>query len=59
MTEVIRRQKRYQIDVLIESDRDQEQLAMFIEGVLKQQGWHFRVKELSLNEVLPHGSVLR
>jgi hypothetical protein len=46
-----RRQKRYRLDVLVESDRDEEQLAMFIEGVLAQQIWHFEVKDLALYEV--------
>lgn len=41
----------FRIDVLVESDRDEQQLAMFVEGVLKQQIWHFKVKDLSLYEV--------
>lgn len=51
MTRPERSVKHYRIDVLVESDRDEKQLAMFIEGVLKQQGWHFKVKDLSLFEV--------
>lgn len=47
--------KRYRIDVLVESDRDQEQLQMFVEGVLAQQQWHFKVKDLSLYEVTHFG----
>lgn len=43
--------KHYRIDVLVESDRVGEQLAMFIEGVLASHRWHFKVKDLSLYEV--------
>lgn len=45
--------KRYRIDVLVESDRDREQLKMFVEGVLAQHRWHFDVVGLSLREVTP------
>lgn len=42
---------RYRIDVLVDSDREEEQLAMFIEGVLMQHKWHFKVKDLVVYEV--------
>lgn len=41
----------YRIDVLVKSDRDEEQLAMFVEGVLAQHRWHFEVKDLTVYEV--------
>lgn len=43
--------KRFRIDVLVESDRTEESLGMFIEGVLKQHRWHFEVKDLTVYEV--------
>lgn len=43
--------KRFRIDVLVESDRTEESLAMFIEGVLAAQKWHFQMKDLSVYEV--------
>jgi hypothetical protein len=48
MREAARRQKHYRLDVLVESDRDREQLAMFIQGVLAQHRWHFGVKDFHL-----------
>lgn len=44
--------KHYRIDVLVESDREQEQLKMFIEGVLASHRWHFAVKHLELEEAV-------
>ena len=41
----------YRIEALVESDREEEQLAMFIEGLLYGAKWHFKVKDLSLYEV--------
>lgn len=42
--------KHFRIDALIESDRDEHQLGMFIEGVLRSHRWHFEVKDLSVRE---------
>jgi hypothetical protein len=47
---VVRCRKRYRLDVLVESDRDREQLAMFIQGVLRQHRWHFSVQDFGLRE---------
>jgi hypothetical protein len=52
MSEVVRRRKHYRLDVLVESDRDRERLAMFIQGVLAQHRWHFSVHEFDLNEAV-------
>ncbi len=38
---------RYRIDALVESDRDEENLAMYAEGLLS----HLDVKDLSVYEV--------
>lgn len=45
------KRKRFRIDLLVESDRTEESLAMFIEGVLAQHRWHFGVKDLVVYEV--------
>jgi hypothetical protein len=44
--------KHYRIDVLVESDRDEHQLTMFVQGVLASHRWHFGVKDFHLNEAV-------
>lgn len=44
---------RFKIEAFIESDRAEEPLGMFIEGVLASQQWHFKVKDLAVYEVAP------
>jgi len=41
----------YKVEALVESDREEEQLAMFIEGLLEGSKWHFKTKDLSVYEV--------
>lgn len=41
----------YRIEALVESDRAEEALGLFLEGVLAQHQWHFKVKDLSVYEV--------
>jgi hypothetical protein len=50
MSEAVRCRKRYRLDVLVESDREREQLSMFVQGVLAQHRWHFGVKDFDLRE---------
>lgn len=42
---------RYKIEAFVESDRAEEPLGLFLEGVLAQHRWHFQVKDLSVYEV--------
>ena len=41
----------YKVEALVESDREEEQLAMFIESLLYWATWQFKVKDLSVYEV--------
>lgn len=45
----------FQIDLLVESDRTEEALAQFLQGVMAMHQWHFKVKDLSVYEVTPVG----
>ncbi|BCP36410.1 hypothetical protein MINTMi198_17800 [Mycobacterium intracellulare M.i.198] len=43
---------RFKVEAYLESDRDEEQLGMFIEGLMAGAGWHFKLLDgLAVYEV--------